>query len=276
MIINKVIKFSVLPALVSLLIDSAFAYRFTVTNMTDQKIKVIPSALMMGPMLHGWEGTNCKVLGFMGKDFAIRKQDNNVYIQNACALKEPYTIDPTETVEMEFSNADVGFCFDLGKIMVGTQKMRYSMMAVEVKALPNEAYNMLFKALSKAGGNVQQFSKAIGENFGGAMNKLSEATEDPETKAGIEAAAMATQGVGALGEAVGGFIDTLGDLFLSSPCKDMSFVAVPTKDENSVVLLTRQLGGGQKSDKANPEHHHAEPNLTHLNIPQEDPEQYEE
>lgn len=243
---SRTLKLSLITTLLSLATSDVFSYRFTVTNMTDKPIKFIPSAWLAGTMLHGHEGTNCKVLGTIGKDLEIREVDNNVYIQNACALKAPYLVKPTQTVEYEFSNGDVGFCFDLGAIKVGMKKHNYSMMPVEVKSLPNEAYDKFFKSLSLSGGSVKKLGEAIGENFGDAIDEASNADPDPESKAAIKAAANAVKGIGKLGEVAGELIDEIGQLIQSSSCKDMSFVAVPTKDGESVILLTRQLGSSSK------------------------------
>ncbi|MBL0941974.1 MAG: hypothetical protein IBJ00_04510, partial [Alphaproteobacteria bacterium] len=110
-----------------------------------------------------------------------------------------------------------------------------------VVALPNDWYDTIFKAASNSGGSIEKIGQAVGEKFGGALDNVSSVVPEPRVQAIMKAAALATQGVGVATEAIGSLVGIVGSVIRASSCKNMSFIATKTTDDDyTVSLLTRQ------------------------------------
>lgn len=232
---NSIIKFYLFSLF--LFSTSALSYTFTVTNATDETIAIEIHGIVAGNMMKGSFGP--KGL-FPGQNYKERRFGNTLTITNAGHLDGPYKIPHNHTVKFEFSNWDVGVCFDLSNAEVGLQSNGFNMVSADVVALPNDWYNHVFSAVSQTGGNIALLGKAIGQKLGGAIGKIAGVDPEPESKAVIGAVGAAAEGVGMAAQAIGQMIGSVGSLIRSSSCKDMSFIAVK-KDRYEVSLLTRQL-----------------------------------
>src|SRR5690348_9239439 len=116
-------------------ISSAAAYTFTITNATNEKIRVDPC---------GWGISGCSMM--QGKNVSelsgyrtwkTRREGSTMYFINPGA--NPYlastkpTIDPGKTVVLEFTAEDAGVCFDWQNFKVGIEKGGFSMQVRTVK-----------------------------------------------------------------------------------------------------------------------------------------------
>lgn len=215
----------------------ASAYEFSVTNATGEKIGLLVYGIAAGNMMTGafqQDGI------FPTQKYHVSNFGHTETINNAGHLKEPLVIPNGHTAVLEFSNWDVGVCFDLSQIKVGFESNGYNMVTANIKALPNEWYDTLFNAAAASGGDVSKIGKAIGEKLGAGITKASTAIPDAKAQAVVGAVGMVTEGAGLATEAIGSLVGTIAQVTRASSCKNMAFVAVKTHDKYTATLLTRQ------------------------------------
>lgn len=216
---------------------SVYAYEFSLTNATGGTIGLLVYGVGEGNMMTG-EFKNDGPLPT--QKFKISNFGNTETINNAGHLDTPLKIQNGHTVVLEFTNWDIGVCFDLSQIKVGFESNGFNMVTAAIKALPNEWYDTLFNAAATSGGDVSKIGKAIGEKLGAGITKASTAIPDAKGQAIVGAVGMATEGAGLATEAIGSLVGTIAKVIRASSCKNMSFVAVKTKDAYTATLLTRQ------------------------------------
>ncbi len=206
---KKTIIFSLFSIMVSTLFSDASAYTLRVTNATNEAIgfDINGVGVIGGSMMQG------KITHISGKKIwkKVRK-GGTTYYKNAGAIPlsriskiDKPIIQPGDTAVLEFTDIDVGVCFDFSNISVGLQSNNYSMRPREVKFADSASFNSVMDSVEAMGGDISTIGKGVGELDGKA-----------------KAVGVALQGIG-------GIWSKTTKAAKGSGCRNLSMIVVKTE-----------------------------------------------
>ena len=144
----------------------ANAYVMTVTNASDEAIKVdtcgwavVGCSMMQGKIKH--------ILGW--KIWSTHTDGNTTYYKNAGAdpdlVNNKPVIEPGHTAVLEFTDIDLGVCFDWSNFKIGLKSQGFSMQARSIGIVTGEAMQQLLQSASEITEGISQVG-AAGEALG--------------------------------------------------------------------------------------------------------------
>lgn len=164
---SKISRTLLAGLLATLFTGSASAYTLTVVNGTGEDIAFDPGGYGVagGSMIQG------KIKHIFGdKVHNVDKRGNTTYYQNAGAVPNSEfgqynkpIIQPGHTAVFEFTDLDVGICFDYASQKVGTPSGNYAMIPREVKYADNATINTLISQASSLSGGIKKVGEGIGK-----------------------------------------------------------------------------------------------------------------
>ncbi len=211
----------------SSLAPKAHAYVARVTNATEGPVAVdlggvavIGGSMMRGKIRDAFDPKKKIWKKSVKQATTYYKNAGAVPLKQFSSVGKPI-IEPGHTVVLEFTDIDLGICFDFSNVAVGVKNKGYSMRARDIKFADSASFGEVMDAVESMGPDISTVGEGVGQLGGKA-----------------KAAGTVLQGIGALWK------NTVS-AGKGSGCRNISMVIVKTDVSGSTetgLTLGEKLG----------------------------------